>query len=112
MHDAMAQNGVLDFPIELTERAALRAIMQSGGTIYDLSRAEALNLDVLKPKNSDHRDAGAVRQAASELGFTGQRRVSTYPVRLALLSPPVATHRADEHREPPQDQGPFLAACL
>lgn len=43
LQDAMAQNGVPVLPVELTERAAFRAMMQFGGTIYDLSRAEAHN---------------------------------------------------------------------
>ena len=40
---ALAQNGVPVLPVELTERAAFRAMMQLGGTIYDLTQMEAHN---------------------------------------------------------------------
>lgn len=35
--------GIPSLPVELTERAAFRAIMQLGGTIYDLSPSEVSN---------------------------------------------------------------------
>lgn len=37
----LKDNGVPLLPVELTERAAFRAIMQLGGTLYDLTNSEA-----------------------------------------------------------------------
>lgn len=39
----LRHNGIPLLPVELTERAAFRAIMQLGGTIYDLTAGEASN---------------------------------------------------------------------
>lgn len=41
----LKDNGIPLLPVELTERAAFRAIMQLGGTIYDLTAGEAANPD-------------------------------------------------------------------
>lgn len=42
----LKNNGIPLLPVELTERAAFRAIMQLGGTIYDLTEGEASKPDV------------------------------------------------------------------
>ncbi|MFQ5534345.1 MAG: AAA family ATPase [Sphingomonadales bacterium] len=43
IEEQLSQNGIPILPVEMVERAAFRAMIQLGGTLYDLSQAEVNN---------------------------------------------------------------------